>query len=91
MQFPIFRENNLIILPKVRIIGPVNEIKIDLLLDTGASYCTLSWKNVLELGYPRYAHRPIVSLATANGTIRSEIVALRQMQIDYRNLLLRIE
>jgi clan AA aspartic protease (TIGR02281 family) len=82
VQLSIVKEDNTLVLPNVRLTGSLHMIHTNLMLDTGASHCMLSWSKILELGYPRKAHRPIVSLATANGIIRAEVVILKEMVID---------
>lgn len=53
----------------VRFTGPRGTKEVDALLDTGATYCVLSWNDAVDLGYKVTAAR-LVPVATAGGLIR---------------------
>lgn len=64
----------------VRFKGPKGTKEVDALIDTGASYVILSWKDAVHLGYnPRDASS--VRVATAAGFISIPEITLHSVEI----------
>jgi len=74
-----------IILRRVRLEGPLATREVDLLLDTGAAYTTISWDTAKDLGYDPAGSPERVSIVTANGVIEVPKLAVRR--IIFRELI----
>jgi len=64
----------------VRFSGPRDTKEIDALLDTGATYCILSWDDALDLGYEvaKASHIPV---ATAGGLIHVPRITVAAIEV----------
>ncbi len=79
MRFPL-QSAGPIILPCV-LTGPKGDQKADLLLDTGAEYCSITTWLAKNLGYDLDAQVRKVPIITANGSIRVPSVLVTEIRI----------
>jgi len=63
------RPNAPIIIPRVRIWGPKASREIDMILDSGAMYTSISWDVAKDIGYNPARIFRRASIVTANGVI----------------------
>lgn len=66
MRFPL---DIPIILSNVKIIGPSGSVNLDMLLDTGAAFTSVSWTDLKIIGYDPAGIQERQDLVTANGVI----------------------
>jgi clan AA aspartic protease (TIGR02281 family) len=79
LRFPL-QPAGPIILPSV-ITGPKTVQKADLLLDTGAEYCSISTELAISLGYNLDGSHRKVSIITANGSIKIPSVLVLEIRV----------
>jgi len=72
MRFPVGIP---LLVRNVKIVGPKGSIKVDMILDTGASLATLSWADLKVIGYDPAVVSDRQEIITANGVI--EVPKLR--------------
>ena len=80
MRFPVGIP---LLVRNVKIVGPKGSIKVDMILDTGASLTTLSWADLKAIGYDPAVVSDRQEIITANGVI--EAPKLRVDQISVRD------
>jgi clan AA aspartic protease (TIGR02281 family) len=68
MRFPIGIP---LLVRNVKIVGPRGSIKVDMILDTGASLTTLSWADLKVIGYDPAVVSDRQEVITANGVIEA--------------------
>lgn len=66
----------------LRSYGPKTTQTADLLLDTGAEYCSISLELALSLGYDLKGPHRKVLMVTANGSIRVPSVLLTEIRFE---------
>jgi len=71
-----------IIIPHVTIDGPLGRRSIDMILDTGATFTSISWGVALDVGYDPAVSQKRVSTITANGVIELPLITVDGMEIE---------
>jgi len=71
----------------VRIVGPQGDVRVDLILDTGAAFTALSWSVAKLIGYDPAVASQRQEIVTANGIIevpklRVERIALGEIEAE---------
>jgi len=79
LKFPL-QSVGPIILPSL-LTGPKTAQKADLLLDTGAEYCSISTELASSLGYDLEGPHRKVTIITANGAIKIPSVLVFEIRI----------
>jgi clan AA aspartic protease (TIGR02281 family) len=79
LKFPL-QPTGPIILPSI-LTGPKTVQKADLLLDTGAEYCSISTELAVSLGYNLEGPYRRVTIITANGAIKIPSVLVLEIRI----------
>ncbi len=70
-----------IIIEKVRVEGPEAIREIDLILDTGARFTSLSWETLKDIGYDPAIIEDRVKILTANGVIEAPLIKIKKLCI----------
>jgi len=68
-----------IILERVHVEGPVAIREVDLILDTGARFTSLSWDTLKDIGYDPAVTETRVRILTANGIIEAPVVKIKKL------------
>ena len=68
-----------IIMEKVRVEGPQAIREIDLILDTGARFTSLSWETLKDIGYDPATTEKRVKIVTANGIIEAPLIRIENI------------
>lgn len=71
-----------IVIRQVLIDGPLGRRGIDMILDTGATYTSISWSVALDIGYDPAVSPRRVSTITANGIIELPLITVDRMEIE---------
>jgi clan AA aspartic protease (TIGR02281 family) len=77
-EIALSKELNTIFLLDVRLQGPSDFADVDMILDTDAAYCMISWNVASSLGYQPDKGKTI-SILTANGYIQAPVVTLSKI------------
>ncbi|OIN98195.1 hypothetical protein AUJ66_01445 [Candidatus Desantisbacteria bacterium CG1_02_38_46] len=67
------------IIKRVRVEGPKATREVDLILDTGARFTSLSWGTLEDIGYDPAVILGRVKIITANGIIETPIVKIKNL------------
>ena len=70
-----------IIIERVKVEGPKSIREVDLILDTGARFTTLSWEILEDIGYDPAVSIDRIKLITANGVIEAPLVKVKKLVI----------
>lgn len=73
-----------IIIKNVKIFGPKGNIKVDMLLDTGAAFTAISWSILKAIGYDPAITPDRQTIITANGII--EVPKLQIKRITFGDI-----
>ena len=68
-----------IILERVQVEGPDAVREIDLIMDTGARFTSLSWDTLKDIGYDPAVIDTRVKIITANGIIEAPLVKIKKL------------
>jgi clan AA aspartic protease (TIGR02281 family) len=71
-----------IIIERVKVEGPKATREVDLILDTGARFTSLSWEILEDIGYDPAISSERVKLITANGVIEAPLVRVKKLSIS---------
>jgi clan AA aspartic protease (TIGR02281 family) len=71
-----------IVVEKVRVQGPGAARYIDMILDTGARFSSLSWETLKDIGYDPASTEDRVKIVTANGVIEAPIIKVKQLCVE---------
>jgi len=71
-----------IVIRQVFIDGPLGRRRIDMILDTGATYTSISWSVALDIGYDPAVSPRRVSTITANGIIELPLITVDRMEVE---------
>lgn len=75
MEFPIHKEIPIIIL-NVDLIGKLGDYKVDMALDTGATYVMIPWSVSEKLGYDPAVSKERVNITTASGIVKVPLIIM---------------
>ena len=70
-----------IIMERVRVEGPEAIREVDLILDTGARFTSLSWEVLEDIGYDPAISSKRVKIITANGIIETLLITIKRLCI----------
>ena len=75
------------IVVKIKVQGILDFRELDVILDTGARYTTISWDIAKDIGYDPAISKRRVSVTTANGVIEVPLItvqsiSLRELKVD---------
>ena len=70
-----------IIVLRITLEGADTEKKIDMALDTGATYTMIPWEIAEILGYNPGASKEIIPLITASGVERAPLITLKSISV----------
>jgi len=81
MRFPICIP---LVVRNVKIVGPKGLVKIDMIVDTGAAFTTLSWSDLKVIGYDPAVVPDRQEIITANGIIEVPKLCIEHMSVGDR-------
>ena len=71
-----------IVIRQVLIDGPSGRRRIDMILDTGATYTSISWSVALDIGYDPATSPSKVSTIAASGIIELPLITVDRMEVE---------
>lgn len=69
------------IVVKIKVQGILDFREIDVILDTGARYITISWEVAKDIGYDPAISERRVSVTTANGVIEVPLITVQSIHL----------
>ena len=78
-----------IIMERIRVEGPEAIREVDLILDTGARFTSLSWEVLQDIGYDPAIASKRVKIITANGIIETPLITIKRLcirDLDCKNV-----
>lgn len=70
-----------IIIRRVKIEGPSGFREIDIILDSGAIYTTISWDVAKDIGYDPAVSSRRTLVVTANGVIETPLLTIKRISM----------
>jgi len=80
MQLPINKEASIIIL-ETELIGPYARYKLNMALDTGATFTIVPWDVAERLGYDPAGSRERIIITTASTIEKAPLIILERMKV----------
>lgn len=77
----IFKLNLPIVIERVKVEGPSASREVDLILDSGARFVSLSWEVLEDIGYAPVIVSERVKIVTANGVIEVPLLKVKGISI----------
>ncbi|MDI6640729.1 MAG: retropepsin-like aspartic protease [Elusimicrobiota bacterium] len=71
-----------IVVKQVRIEGPEAVREVDLILDSGARFTSLSWETLEDIGYDPATVSERANIITANGVIEVPLLKVKKISIN---------
>lgn len=78
----IFKLNLPIVIERVKVEGPNASREVDLILDSGARFVSLSWEVLEDIGYDPAIVSERVKIVTANGVIEVPLLKVKKISIS---------
>lgn len=70
-----------IVIERVKVEGPIASREVDLILDSGARFVSLSWEVLEDVGYDPAIVTERVKIITANGVIEAPLLKIKRLSI----------
>jgi clan AA aspartic protease (TIGR02281 family) len=80
MEIPIEKDTSIIIL-EVDLFGKISNYRVNMALDTGATFTMIPWDIAEHLGYDPAAMRERVFITTASTIERAPLITLERMKV----------